>query len=223
MDTRIQRCSPDIGFRGRIQQPRNSNVSVGRLSAGARNCSDLPRRTRENSHESWNSRSSPAAVRSDRHRGDGCTGLCMPWHTPHAEWTVFVPPRARTSVWRMPGHTPDAGYRTVPPSSGTVRPAAHVAAYRTKRHRQDGTALQATTSPRDSATGTYGRPPIPHTPRRGVKGKAPWTPVYGAHGACAFSFRPRLELTDGTRNQASAAVSSGMPGPIVEVMVALVM
>ncbi len=46
---------------------------------------------------------------------------------------------------------------------------------------------------------------------------------YGAHGACAFSFRPRLELTDGTRNQASAAVSSGMPGPIVEVMVALVM
>lgn len=122
MDTRIQRCSPDIGFRGRIQQPRNSNVSVGRLSAGARNCSDLPRRTRENSHESWNSRSSPAAVRSDRHRGDGCTGLCMPWHTPHAEWTVFVPPRARTSVWRMPGHTPDAGYRTVPPSSGTVRP-----------------------------------------------------------------------------------------------------
>lgn len=91
MDTRIQRCSPDIGFRGRIQQPRNFNVSVGRLSAGAPNCTDLPRRTRENSHESWNSRSSPTAVRSDRHRGDGCTGLCMPWHTPHAERTVFRP------------------------------------------------------------------------------------------------------------------------------------
>lgn len=141
-----------------------------------------PRRTRENSHESWNSRSSPAAVRSDRHRGDGCTGLCMPWHTPHAEWTVFVPPRARTSVWCMPGHTPDAGYRTVPPSSGTVRPAAHVAAYRTKRHRQDGTALQATTSPRDSATGAYGRPPIPHTSKTRSKRESPMHTGFGCMG-----------------------------------------
>lgn len=54
-------------------------------------------------------------------------------------------------------------------------------------------------------------------------GKAPRTPAIGMYGACAFSFRPRLEITDGTRNQASVAVSSGMPGPIVEVMVALVM
>jgi hypothetical protein len=94
----------------------------------------------------------------------------------------FVPPRARTSVWCMPGHTPDAGYRTVPPSSGTVRPATHVAAYRTKRHRQDGTALQATTSPRDSATGTYGRPPIPHTSKTRSKRESPMHTGFGCMG-----------------------------------------
>ncbi len=223
MDTRIQRCSPDIGFRGRIQQPRNFNVSVGRLSAGAPNCTDLPRRTRENSHESWNSRSSPTAVRSDRHRGDGCTGLCMPWHTPHAERTVFRPSACQNV--RLVYARAYTRCR-IPHRSTEFRHGTPCYACRSIQNETAQTGWNSTAGNDQPPRFRHGRVwPTANTPYfqdAEQKGK-PHAHRIRVHGACAFSFRPRLELTDGTRNQASAAVSSGMPGPIVEVMVALVM
>lgn len=223
MDTRIQRCSPDIGFRGRIQQPRNCNVSVGRLSAGAPNCTDLPRRTRENSYESWNSRSSPTAVRSDRHRGDGCTGLCMPWHTPHAERTVFsslrVPERPSgvcPGIHQMPDTAP---FHRVPARYALLRMSQHTERNGTDRMEQHCRQRPVPAIPPRARMADRQYPILQDAEQKGK----PHAHRIRVHGACAFSFRPRLELTDGTRNQASAAVSSGMPGPIVEVMVALVM
>ena len=97
---------------------------------------------------------------------DGVSSLRVPEH----------PSGVCPGMHQMPDTAP---FHRVP---ARVRPAAHVAAYRTKRHRQDGTALQATTSPRDSATGAYGRPPIPHTSKTRSKRESPMHTGFGCMG-----------------------------------------